>query len=124
MAKGLAFCSRYGRIERHTNEGKPSSTLKEVMGMNDKKLLSKKSLADRPGADPELLVTAGMDAPTRWSYNKERMELCMMFRDGEKTVISTAKAILGDDCGLYQIATLENSRQIVLWHANKFRRLT
>ena len=62
-----------------------------------------------------------MIAPVKWRYDASQEKLYMLFREGEKTYVLIARAILDASKGLFRTATLENGREVLLWASNKTR---
>jgi hypothetical protein len=58
-------------------------------------------------------------APTKWRYDKKEGKLYMMFKEGIKTYLLIARAVLDDNRGLFRTATLENGREVLLWTSNR-----
>lgn len=77
--------------------------------------------------DPELERKLDNDeimAPAKWRYDASEGKLYMMFKEGIKTYVLIAKAVLDENRGLFRTATLENGREILLWTSNKTGALT
>lgn len=72
----------------------------------------------------ENLDLSNLKAPTLWRFDEETDELYMLFKEeGKIPSVWHSSARMGEHNGIFCIATLATSQEVILWDTNRSEKL-